>query len=204
MDIIDNWNAVSIGTYQELCGVDYDNELSKSVQIISILTDTDSDTIRKIPLKEFYRLSESAKFISDLPINADVRRVIEIDGTEYGFINDLDLNVTLGEWMDIENWKDKSIDNMHYILALIYRPVVKRSGDDYTIEEYKAENFMRRAELFREKMTIESVYGAYLFFSLFAIEYIQSSLDYSEAGEKVTTKKSTKKTQTRRVTKKGK
>ena len=193
MKIAEKWSDVTISQYQEIVNIQADTELSKTVEIISILTDTDSDTIRKMPLGEFYELSSKIGFISTTP-DADVNKTFELDGKKYGLIPNLDF-ITTGEWLDAETWKDKPIDNIHYYAAMLYRPVVKEDGADYQIDEYKVEGFMNRANLFRERLSIAKVFGTQVFFSLFVTESMMNIKDYLQnlLNEEMETKTGKKK-----------
>jgi hypothetical protein len=197
MKVADNWNDVTIGQYQEIVNIQTDTNVSRIVEIISILADTDSETIRKLPLGEFFELSGKVEFINSTP-DADVRRTFELDGKRYGLIPDMNF-ITSGEWLDADAWSTKPIDNLHLYCALLFRPIVWEEGDDYKIEEHKTEGFMRRAELFRDRLSINKVFGAQVFFSLFGIEYTMSIKDFlmEELKEEKKTGKTSKVKMTR-------
>ena len=72
--------------------------------------------------------------------------------------------IEAGVFIDAEQFKDDSIVNLHLITALIYRPIIKEDGDEYIIEKHKAEGFEKRANLFKDRVSIEMVMGAVLFF----------------------------------------
>ena len=165
-----SWQEVTIGDYQEIVNIVAETEVDKAVQLVSILSDRDSDEIRKAPLNDFYKWMEDIKFASTTP-DADVNKTFEIDGVRYGLIPDLNF-ISTGEWLDAENWKEKSIDNLHNYAALLFRPVTRYVDDtDYEIEEHKTIGFVRRSELFRDRVSINKVYGAQIFFSLFGLEF---------------------------------
>jgi hypothetical protein len=88
--------------------------------------------------------------------------------------------------------------NLHNLLALIYRPVLRELPDgEYEIEEHKAQGFEKRASVFKS-LSIETVLGAVLFFSLLATESSIAFLHYSSQKMKEEQEKlmKTKKTQT--------
>jgi hypothetical protein len=76
-------------------------------------------------------------------------------------------------FIDAEQFKDDSIVNLHLITALIYRPIIKEDGDEYVIEKHKAEGFEKRANLFKDRVSIEMVMGAVLFFSLVEMRLLE-------------------------------
>lgn len=204
MRIAENWTDVTIKMYQELNSVDRENDLTNIIERIAILADCDPEDIRQLPIPEFKKLSESIGWVTEKP-NPDIRTKLEIDGKKYGIIPDLSF-ISTGEWADIENWKDDSINNLHFICALIYRPITKEVGDEYEIEPHKPQGFMRRAELFLNRLSIETVFGAVLFFSASGIQFIEIIADYLEAEAKAMKpkKKRTKKTTPQKASKKSK
>ena len=72
---------------------------------------------------------------TDLPL----QRIIRIDGVEYGFEPNLS-KMSYGAYVDITKYKDITIDeNWSKIMNILYRPVVKHSGDNYSIQAYKGD-----------------------------------------------------------------
>ena len=207
MTIAKDWSEVTIGQYQEICLIQSETTIGLITETISVLNDIDPYDVRKLPLTQFMELRDSISFVfKDIP-NMDIRKTFEIDGVEYGFINDLDF-ISAGEFIDVETWKNDSVGNLHLFASLLWRPIIKKEGDYYKIDEYKVEGFMRRAELFRDRLSIEKMYGGYLFFSLFVMEYMQTiadSLTEEDMKEMMEKEKKTgKKKVTRKPTKKSK
>jgi hypothetical protein len=80
---------------------------------------------------------ELESFISntDLPL----QRIITIDDVEYGFEPNLS-QMSYGAYADITSYKELTIDeNWAKIMDILYRPVVKKKGDMYSIEPYRGE-----------------------------------------------------------------
>ena len=81
--------------------------------------------------------SELESFISntDLPL----QRIITIDGKEYGFEPNLS-QMSYGAYADITSYKQLTIDeNWAKIMDILYRPIVKKKGEMYSIEPYRGE-----------------------------------------------------------------
>lgn len=196
----DKWEDITIDNYQELTNVTSEG-VQRSVDIISILTDKDSDEIRKLPLKEFMDYNGKIGFISTTP-DSYCLDTFELNGVKYGKIPDLDFIMT-DEWIDIETWKDNSVDNMHLIMAVLYRPVtIEHPDGTYEIEPHQTRGFLQRADLFREQLSITKAMGAQIFFSLFALEYLTSMQGSLTDEKKVTKPKKTKKTLKKKVVRK--
>lgn len=205
MTIAQDWKEVTIEMYQELTSIERENDISNIIERISVLADCDPQDIRNLPIPKFKDLTNQIEWVMEKP-NPNLNLKVEIDGKKYGMIPDLSF-ISTGEWADIENWKDKSIENLHFICALLYRPITKEVGDEYEIEPHKPQGFMKRAELFRKKLTIDHVFGAVLFFSASGLTFIEIIADYLEEEAKVVKKsqmKNSKKKTTPKATKKNK
>ncbi len=83
----------------------------------------------------------------------------ELNGTTYGFIPDWE-NFSAGEWIDMETYTADFWKTAHKAMSILYRPLDRKWGDTYTIEEYTAKE---DAEVFRD-MPAPLVAGALLFF----------------------------------------
>ena len=202
MELKKGWDEMPIKMWQELNQVDRENELSVIIERISILADTDPESIRSLSIPEFKQAQSDIDWVS-AEFKPEPVLTFELNGVRYGMIPDLNF-ISTGEWADIENWKDDSITNIHLICALIYRPVTRyESDDDYEIEKHTPKGFTRRAELFLNSLPITTVYGAVLFFSASGLKFIEIIADYLEAEEKAQ-KKKMKKTTTQKASKKSK
>jgi len=171
-----SWDDVTIAMWQELNSIETQSEITRQIEQISILTDTDSEEIRSMPMNKFNELRNELVFLSQKP-TANVTTTFEIEGKEFGIIPQLDF-ISTGEWMDAENWKENPVDNIHLYAALVYRPITKKDGDVYEIEPHKSAGFMERAELFKNTLSITTIHGAVLFFSSFVIGFMPILEDY--------------------------
>ena len=202
LNIPKGWDNVTMAQWQEINSIDSDSEISKLIETISILADCDPEEIRQLGIKEYQALQQELVFLSQ-PLKNEVQLKIEVDGKKYGMIPHLDF-ITAGEWLDAETWKEKSVENLHLYCALLYRPILTEDGDEYTIQKHIPDGFMRRAELFKEKLPITTVYGSVLFFSSLGIGCMPILLDFLGEDLKPQTKKPMKKKPTRQATKKPK
>lgn len=70
---------------------------------------------------------------ADLPL----KRIIDIDGVEYGFEPDLS-RMPYGAYVDISKYQSIAIDKQWAeIMSILYRPVIKQSGQLYDIKQYE-------------------------------------------------------------------
>jgi len=170
-----SWNDITVGQYQELLLVETENKISQSIEKIAIICDCDPEDIRALPYGEYLKLSEKLSFI-DVEPKGEVETKLEIDGIVYGLEPEMNL-MSAGVFTDGEQFKQDPIVNLHLTLALIYRPITKDLDDSYEIEPHKAQGFEKRANLFRDRLSIQTVLGACLFFSTLGIELSIISLE---------------------------
>ena len=100
----------------------------------------------------------------------NLKRIVKIDGTEYGFHPDLD-SITLGEDADIETFIKNDIQqHLPELCAVLYRPVKEKKNRIYTIEPYDGDISIRAEEM--KKMSAEQVQNALVFFYDFVKELL--------------------------------
>jgi hypothetical protein len=80
-------------------------------------------------------------------------------------------------------------------MSVLYRPITKRVGSKYIIEEYNSTSRAMSEELV-EQMTLEQFNGAMLFFSTLLNELSNTSLDYLEIEVKKLTQELTEQLKT--------
>jgi hypothetical protein len=169
-----SWNDVSISMFRELASLSPDLTTSQRViQTVSILTDTDPELVKKLPIHVISQIASELKFMDDMPID-DFAKEFEADGTVYRFTEPS--KMTVGEWVDIEEYLKDINNNMHKILAIIYRETPEYFG-------YKEE----RAKVM-DAQSVTRIYGAMVFFSVFGAELYRSSKGYSQEQMKDWTK----------------
>jgi hypothetical protein len=193
------WDLVTIKQWKEINEIQTESELTRLIEQISILSDTDPEEIRQMSPRDFNTLTAELFFLSE-DLKPEVKLKFEIDGKKYGLIPDFNF-ITTGEFVDAENWKADPIGNIHLLCAMLYRPIIKEDGDDYEIEPHTSKGFARRADLFLKKLPITLPYGAVLFFSTIGIQFTEIIADYLEKESSLNNKKKKMET-TRKVSKK--
>jgi hypothetical protein len=104
----------------------------------------------------------------------------KIGDLEFGFVPDLE-NISWGEYIDIErNLTDW--DTMHKAMAAMYRPITKRKGEKYEIEDY---NGTANYSEVMKYAPLSVVFGASVFFWTLGSELLTALMDYLEKEMKV-------------------
>lgn len=81
-------------------------------------------------------------------------------GVKYGLIPDLE-NIKTKEYLDIEMY-ETNVQNIHRLLAVLYRPITKEFGDKYEIEEYDTSDKYKDVMLEVDAIIYKNVIGFFL------------------------------------------
>lgn len=162
------WNEVSIGEYSKLM-IELSKEGASEIQLIlkslEALLGIDVGKLSKVPIKQLKLAYAQLQELTSTMPNIELNRVIEIDGIEYGIIPDFN-ELTLGEFVDLDNYLQDSWHNLDNILSILYRPIINRDGNSYIIEQYDLKTFRDRVKIFNNNLSIDTAYGALVFFYL--------------------------------------
>ena len=113
-------------------------------------------------------------------VTKDMIFTFEAEGITYGFENDWG-KLAWGAWKDLEFLSSQDItENIHKILAVLYRPVSSIKGTKYTILPYDANTIEERAELFK-RIPVKIWFGSaqlFFFISRKYIEGIKNTLEF--------------------------
>lgn len=131
-----------------------------------------------VPLSESYKIKmSSVRAVIDilnelLSTNPNHVERFKMNGTEYGFVPDLD-ELTLGEYVDLDN-NISNWDNMHIAMNVLYRPVKHSQGRRYSIVEYSVDNENKMKD-----MPLDAAIGSIFFFYNLGIELSRHTILYS-------------------------
>ncbi|QDP67580.1 MAG: hypothetical protein GOVbin568_19 [Prokaryotic dsDNA virus sp.] len=179
------WNQVSLRKYQLFMST-YKEDVSdaeKQLHLLSCFTGADPDAIANIPKRVLNGATKILAELVETKPNEDLAVHFEIENTEYGFHPNL-ADMKLKEFVDLDNALTESWENMHKIMGILYRPVTKKKGDKYDIEDYDFISANKRAELFRDAMSVELVNGAAAFFLTIAVDYMKITEAYSKVDRR--------------------
>ncbi len=163
--IPENWNEVSLGTYQEIANIKTESDAIRLKETIFLLTGVD---ITKIPVTEINKITTNLQWLNSLPDDKNLKTIIVIDSVQYSLIGKFE-SISLGEWIDLEEFIKDHVNNLHKIMAVIYRPVINGK-----LEDYDTESLYTRAELFEDKMFIGDVYATMIFFFVIGMNFTKA------------------------------
>lgn len=136
-----NWSDVTLNKYltlqKEMKNYEGNEDAITALMLIH-LCDINPTMLDKIGVDGFKLIEEELnKFVNqtDLPL----QRIITIDGVEYGFEPNLS-EMTYGSYVDITKYDTFTIDdNWAKIMAILYRPISEKKGENYKIKTYKGD-----------------------------------------------------------------
>ena len=159
--LISKWSDVTLEKWLKLIDFHEGSKSKEAEETIAALSNIPKDLIKQLELKDVAIIMGK---IAELQQEQDssLKRIVEIDGKEYGFHPDLD-SITLGEYADIETFIKNDIEkNLPELCAVLYRPITEKKNDVYTIEAYDGNIKIRTEEM--KKMSAEQVQSALRFF----------------------------------------
>ena len=178
--LIDSWSDVNLETWGKLIDLESDGKSTAASKTLELLSDMPNKLIGELPLKDAAMLMA---MISEMQKQQDtvLTKVIEIDGVEYGMHPSLDA-ITLGEYADLESLiKDGLQKNLKEMMAILFRPIIERSGEVYTIEAYDGDITIRAEAM--KKMSAEQVQSCLVFFWDFVTVFLSVSPSYLQERE---------------------
>ena len=160
-NLIKSWSDVTLEKWVKLVDLHKGSKSKEALETITALSDIPKQLVQELGIQDVAIIMSK---ISELQskANGKLKKIIEVEGKEYGFHPDLE-QITLGEWADIEHYIKEGIEkNMPEVMAILYRPIVKKKNKAYVIEAYDG-NITIRAEEFK-KMKAEQVQSSLVFF----------------------------------------
>lgn len=167
---------IKLSDYQKLIEVVQANEGADefiNMKTVQYLCTMPFDLVGKIRKRDFDDiLVHLDKVLREQP---EFKMRFKLNGIEYGFIPNLDEDMTAGEFADLTNYFD-DWKEMHRAMSVLFRPVTKTYKDKYLIEDYAGSNESLK------NMPMDIVMGARVFFYHLGIELSQATLQSLEKG----------------------
>lgn len=109
----------------------------------------------------------------------DLVQTMTMGDTEFGFIPKLD-DMSFGEFIDLDN-SIGNWDKMHEAMSVLYRPINKKIGKLYTIQDYKGDTWHD----VMKHTPMDAVLGSILFFYHLGIDLSKLMTNYIQDQEVV-------------------
>lgn len=171
-----NWNDVSIGQYQLLAELNPKNDkIDNELLILSIVNKKPIDYYEALPLSEVENELKKIQFVNTPPISRAYRKWRH-KGYIYKFVLE-PRKMQAQQFIHLQKLlAEGQTANLHKIMALF----TVKTFCGIRIPE-TVEGFEKRAELFRDKMSVQKSMGYMLFFSTYFIRLYETTLQYLKA-----------------------
>ena len=160
-NVINSWSDVTLEKWVKLTS-EKGSKTKEAEETIAALSDIPKKLIKELSIGDVAVIMSK---IGELQQEQDskLKRIIEVEGKEYGFHPSLD-DITLGEYADIETFIKNDIEkNLPELMAVLYRPITAKGENGvYTIESYDGNISIRAEEM--KKMSAEQVQSSLVFF----------------------------------------
>ena len=161
-----DWEDISIGMYQEFLELQ-EKKLPEDefvAGVVCVLCNVDKEILARFKYKDLQDVSKTlTKWLSKKPDDKKLVKKLEFKGKKYGLIPNLSA-ISLGEFVDIESSCKDSHKNLHKIMSILYRPIVKEKGTRYSIEEYNPDEY--KEDMFKDFPILVSISALSFFFRL--------------------------------------
>lgn len=177
-------DSLTVDQYQKLQTHKFFLENAKPSKLLSIYLNVDEKEIKNADRKQIEFIEQYVfKKLTENVTNKIVF-TFEIEGITYGLENDWK-KLAWGAWQDLEFLCSEDItQNIHKLLAVLYRPVTYEKGKNYKIEPYDSDTIDSRAELFK-KAPVTIWFGCAQFFFSIATIYTNNIKNTLESEMKI-------------------
>ena len=159
--LINSWSDVTLELWLQLIDFETGTKTEEATKTIEALSDIPKKLVKELALSDVVAIMSK---IGELQAKQDtkLKRLIEINGVEYGFMPDLD-SISLGQYADIETFIKNGIEtNLPELMAVLYSPIKFKKNDIYIVEAYDGDIRLRAEEM--KQMSAEQVQSALVFF----------------------------------------
>ena len=175
MDIIDNYNRLTLGQYMEIQEISRNESLEdidKQVQILSILTGVAEDELLHLPIQEYKELVLKSQFLNPDNINYHPIAKKYILG-KFELIPCRDFRkIETCQYIDFQTYAPDLDNHLVEFLAGILVPKGHRYNEGYDILEVQ--------KAIREEMSVSDGVSVAAFFLTWCRKSILDSLNYSK------------------------
>ena len=167
--VISSWSEVTLEKWLRLADLEEAGASEEALGTITELSNIPKKLVKELSIGDVSAIMDRVGLLQH-QANSSLKRIIEIEGIEYGFHPSLD-RITLGEFADLETFLKMGIQkHLPEVMAILYRPIVEKKNNIYTIEKYDG-NIEIRTEVMK-RMKAEEVQAALVFFWSFAKELL--------------------------------
>jgi hypothetical protein len=169
-------NEITLRQYKKFLEISKINQDQRflNAKMIEIFCGVNLEEVMRLNLRDSEEIVGLISKLFDL--KPQLVKKFKIDKTEYGFHPELD-ELTLGEYIDLDNFIS-DWDNMEKAMNVLYRPILVKLKDKYSIEDYRVETAPNVLD-----MPMDAVMSAIFFLWNLGIELSRIMTNSLEEGE---------------------
>jgi hypothetical protein len=169
-------NEITLRQYKKFLEISKINQDQRflNAKMIEIFCGVNLEEVMRLNLRDSEDIGGLVSKLFDL--KPQLVKKFKIDKTEYGFHPELD-ELTLGEYIDLDNFIS-DWDNMEKAMNVLYRPILVKLKDKYSIEDYRVETAPNVLD-----MPMDAVMSAIFFLWNLGIELSRIMTNSLEEGE---------------------
>ena len=171
--IPENLNEITLGQYQEFLRLENGTE----EDVVKIFLNLSKAEVEGMVASDVERFS--AQIVSLFQHEPNHQLKFDLNGLSFGFIPNID-QITYGENKDVTSYIN-DWQQMHKATAVLYRPVVRKLGSKYEIEQYEGSH--KYSEAMKEA-PLGAVMGMLVFFYTLTNDLLQAIPNYLETQTK--------------------
>jgi hypothetical protein len=170
-----DFTAITLGQYIRW------NTSKNSVDKCAAALDCSEQQVRKLNPESIQRIVTAFDQLIQNETQLHLK-FVDLNGTRYGFIPDMDM-MSADEWIDLDEFckmvydpVKPQVEKLTCIMAVLYRPIKTKLGNRYTIATYTGEEQYANADDINQ-LSMSVVNAALLFFSTFEIALLENFLE---------------------------
>ena len=145
------WSDITVEVYQKYVKLQESKTEGEKlvVKSLALLCSTTEEVVMQMEYRDLLEIMDVLKKMLDAePGDIPFSKVFKFKDEEYGFVPNLS-KLSTGEYIDLESYcKESPMDNLHIIMSILFRKVVNKRNERYSIEPYDPDQF--KEELFKD------------------------------------------------------
>jgi hypothetical protein len=159
------WDDVTIRQFQDYTrAMDLANTTrEKIVATLTTMCNIDEAHVMHLPSPTTEKIMKTLTFLGELPRGDEpLVQTFNFGDVDFGFIPNW-TRLTLGEYVDLETYTTNGnmVENLHKVLAIMYRPITNRALHQYEIASYEPSDEMANIMM---DVTMDIAISAAVFF----------------------------------------
>jgi hypothetical protein len=179
LTVPDNWADITVRQYQEFMKILDSNkrERTKTMETVSLFCGVDKKILKSMSYADLKKIANILlQMTSEDPSEIKIKRHIQFKNKTFSIIPNMS-KMTTGEFVDLEAYCENTSENMHKIMAVLYREQtekVDRFGR-YKVEDYET-NEEKKEQM--KDLPMDCALGVLNFFFHLGEKLLVSSSNY--------------------------